>query len=169
MHSQLKLIATGGTFDKTYNPIAGVLDFDESHLVSLAKKCRIIPEPAVEVLMLIDSLDMQDAHRQTILHAVQHSSEQQIVIIHGTDTMVETAQMLGHHVLAGKALINKTVVITGAMVPVDIKDSDGQFNLGFAIGCALSQNPGVYIAMNGAVHPWNNVRKNKALGIFEKL
>jgi L-asparaginase len=169
MQSQLKLIATGGTFDKTYNPIAGVLGFDESHLASLAKKCRIIPEPAIEVLMLIDSLDMLDAHRQTILQAVQYSLEHHIVIIHGTDTMVETAQVLGNHVLASTDSTPKTIVITGAMVPVDVKDSDGQFNLGFAIGCAFSQSPGVYIAMNGAVHAWNNVRKNKSLGIFEKL
>jgi L-asparaginase len=122
------------------------------------------PAPELEVLMLMDSLEMNDLHRQQILKAVQNSIEEKIVIIHGTDTMVETAATLGQF-QSTKA--TKTVVLTGAMVPLDINDSDGDFNLGFALGCASQLPAGIYIAMNGQVHSWNTVLKNKSLGVFE--
>ncbi len=157
----VKIIATGGTFDKRYDPILGQLNFGLSHLPSAIKRSRIVPTPTIEILMQIDSLDMTDHHRHQIFAAVNASVEKQIVIIHGTDTMVETAQVLGQAQLA------KTVVITGAMVPVDLIDSDADFNIGFALGCASQLPMGVYIAMNGRVHSWDTVVKNKTLGVFE--
>jgi L-asparaginase len=157
----VKIIATGGTFDKRYDPLSGSLSFDRSHLDSVIKRSRIVPPPVIEVLMLMDSLEMNDQHRLAILNAVSASDETSIIIIHGTDTMVETATVLG------QAPLNKTVILTGAMVPVDVVDSDADFNLGFALGCASRLPHGIYIAMNGRVHSWGTVIKNKALGIFE--
>jgi L-asparaginase len=163
MTERIKIIATGGTFDKVYNPIVGQLGFDQSHLSQITKQSRILPPPNIEVLMQIDSLDMTETHRQQILASVKASIESKIVIIHGTDTMTETAQTLG------AANLNKTILLTGAMVPADIVDSDAHFNLGFALGCVATLPSGTYVAMNGNVHAWNNVRKNKELGIFEKV
>lgn len=157
----VKIIATGGTFDKHYDPISGNLCFGSSHLPSTIKRSRIVPVPTIEILMQIDSLDMTDHHRQQILAAVNASVESHIVIIHGTDTMVESAKVLG------QARLTKTVVITGAMVPLDLIDSDAEFNLGFALGCASHLPTGVYIAMNGKAHSWDTVVKNKILGVFE--
>ena len=157
----VKIIATGGTFDKRYDPILGQLSFGLSHLQSAIKRSRIVPTPSIEILMQIDSLDMTDHHRHQIFAAVNASIEEQILIIHGTDTMVETATVLG------RAQLTKTVVITGAMVPVDLIDSDADFNIGFALGCACQLPTGIYIAMNGRVHSWDTVVKNKTLGVFE--
>jgi L-asparaginase len=162
MTDRIKIIATGGTFDKVYDPISGQLVFNESHIEAIVKQSRIQPQPNIETVMLIDSLDMTEEHRQRILAVVQIAAETKIVIIHGTDTMTETAKTLG------QANLTKTIVLTGAMVPADIVNSDAQFNLGFALGCANTLATGTYVAMNANVHAWNNVRKNKDLGIFEK-
>jgi L-asparaginase len=163
MTDRIKIIATGGTFDKVYDPISGQLTFTESHLENITKRTRIQPHPSIEILMLIDSLEMTQLHRQQILASIQAAIETKIVIIHGTDTMTGTAKTLGH------ADLKKTIVLTGAMVPADIVNSDAEFNLGFALGCANSLPPGTYVAMNANVLPWDNVRKNKDLGVFEKV
>jgi L-asparaginase len=163
MTDRIKIIATGGTFDKVYDPISGQLVFNESHIPAIVKQSRIQPQPNIETVMLIDSLEMTELHRQQILSIVQAATETKIVIIHGTDTMADTAKTLGQADLA------KTIVLTGAMVPADIVNSDAQFNLGFALGCASTLATGTYVAMNANVHSWNNVRKNKDLGIFEKV
>jgi L-asparaginase len=163
MTDRIKIIATGGTFDKVYDPISGQLVFNESHLAAIVKQSRIQPQPNIETIMLIDSLDMTELHRQQILAAVRAATETKIVIIHGTDTMTDTAKTLG------QANLTKTIVLTGAMVPADIVNSDAQFNLGFALGCANTLAAGTYVAMNANVHAWNNVHKNKDLGIFEKV
>jgi L-asparaginase len=163
MTDRIKIIATGGTFDKVYDPISGQLVFNESHVADIVKQSRLQPQPNIETVMLIDSLDMTELHRQQILAAVRAATETKIVIIHGTDTMTDTAKTLG------KANLTKTIVLTGAMVPADIVNSDAQFNLGFALGCANTLAAGTYVAMNANVHAWNNVQKNKNLGIFEKV
>jgi L-asparaginase len=164
MTNRIKIIATGGTFDKVYNPLLGQLGFNsQSHIASIVAHARIVPPPSVDVLMLIDSLDMTDQHREQILTAVKTADEQYIVIVHGTDTMTLTANTIG------LANLSKTVVITGAMVPVDIIDSDAIFNLGFAVGSVKTLASGTYVAMNANIYPWNNVRKNRNIGIFEKV
>jgi L-asparaginase len=157
----LRIITTGGTFDKHYNPINGALGFQDSHLNDITSRMRLVDPVATQTLMLIDSLEMHDSHRDQILQACQSSSENQIVIIHGTDTMAETGRVLG------AAKIDKTIVLTGAMVPYEVTGSDALFNLGFALGVAAQTASGVYIAMNARVHPWQTVRKNRALGVFE--
>jgi L-asparaginase len=161
--NNLHLIATGGTFDKHYDAIAGALGFAHSHLPEIVKRCRFAGSPTVEALPLLDSLDMHDADRSRVLAACRASTAQQIVVVHGTDTMRETAQVLG------AAALGKTVVITGAMVPYEVRDSDALFNLGFAIACAQQLPCGVYVAMNARVLPWDNVQKNKLLGVFEPV
>ena len=159
----LRLIATGGTFDKHYNELNGVLGFAESHMPEVIKRARLTIPVELQVLPLLDSLDMQDPDRQRVLDACQASSEKAIVIVHGTDTMPQTAAVLG------AADLSKTVVLTGAMIPYEIANSDALFNLGFACGVAQTLAPGVYVAMNGQVFAWNNVTKNRAAGVFEPL
>ncbi|GAB3403410.1 asparaginase [Massilia agilis] len=159
----LRLIATGGTFDKHYNELNGSLGFADSHLPQVISRTRMTIPVALEVLPLLDSLDMQDADRQRVLASCQAATEKAIVIVHGTDTMRETAQVLG------AATLDKTIVLTGAMIPYEIANSDALFNLGVAVGVAQTLPAGVYVAMNGKVFTWNNVTKNRAAGVFEPL
>ena len=156
----LRILATGGTFDKHYNEIEGKLSFSESHLPEVIQRARLTVPVELEVCMLMDSLDMDDSRRQTILEACQRSPEKAIVIIHGTDTMRETAEVLG------AAALGKTVVFTGAMIPYDIANSDAFFNLGFACAAAQLLPAGVHVAMNGKIFPWNDVQKNRSAGVF---
>jgi L-asparaginase len=159
----LRLIATGGTFDKHYNELTGVLGFADSHLPAVIARTRMTVPVALDVLPLLDSLDMQDADRQRVLASCQAASEKAIVIIHGTDTMRETATVLGN------AKLPQTIVLTGAMIPYEIANSDALFNLGFACGVAQTLPAGVYVAMNGQVFAWDNVTKNRAAGVFQPL
>ncbi|KQQ88577.1 asparaginase domain-containing protein [Massilia sp. Leaf139] len=159
----LRLIATGGTFDKHYNELNGVLGFSDSHMPDVLKRARLTIPVELEVLPLLDSLDMQDVDRARILASCQAASEKAIVIVHGTDTMPQTAAVLG------AANLGKTVVLTGAMIPYEIANSDALFNLGFACGVAQTLAPGVYVGMNGQVFAWDNVTKNRAAGVFQPL
>ena len=159
----LRLIATGGTFDKHYNELTGVLGFSESHMPDVVKRARLTIPVELQVLPLLDSLDMQDADRQRVLEACQAAAEKAIVIVHGTDTMPQTAAVLG------AANIGKTIVLTGAMIPYEIANSDALFNLGFACGVAQTLPAGVYVGMNGQVFAWDNVTKNRAAGVFQPL
>jgi L-asparaginase len=157
----LRIIATGGTFDKHYDPIQGSLIFSGSVLPAALVRARITTPVEFEPLMALDSLDMQDQHRQQVRAACERSAQERIVIVHGTDTMRETAEVLGRAGLA------RCIVLTGAMVPYEIADSDALFNLGFAIAAATLSPHGVYVAMNGALRPWNDVSKNRTAGVFE--
>ncbi|QAU33138.1 asparaginase domain-containing protein [Janthinobacterium sp. 17J80-10] len=157
----LHIIATGGTFDKHYDEIAGQLAFADSHLPQAIRRARITSPVRLETLPLLDSLDMQDGDRQRILDACRAAPEQAIVIIHGTDTMPETARTLG------PAALGKTIVLTGAMVPYEVAGSDAMFNFGFAAGVAQVLPAGVYVAMNGQVFAWERVQKNRSAGVFE--
>lgn len=159
----LRILATGGTFDKRYEPETGVLGFAESQLPRIVERARIAGPVEVQTVMLIDSLEMLDTHRQQVLDACVAAPESAIVVVHGTDTMVETATVLGN------AKLPKTIVLTGAMVPYAVEDSDASFNLGAAVAFARSLGQGVWVAMNGVARPWSDVRKNRARGVFESL
>jgi L-asparaginase len=159
----LRLIASGGTFDKRYNPLNGSLIFTVTHLHAVLQRCRLNVPATITELPLLDSLDMQDADRQRVLDACINAAESHVIVIHGTDTMPETAQVIG------KANIGKTVIITGAMVPYDLVDSDALFNLGFAAAAVQTVPVGVYVAMGGELFSWDNVRKDKAAGRFVTL
>ena len=156
----LRIIVTGGTFDKHYDEIRGELTFKDSHLPAILKQARVTAPIVLEINQLIDSLHMQEVNRQHILASCQAAPEMHVVVVHGTDTMALTARMLG------AAALNKTVVLTGAMVPYAVMGSDSLFNLGYACAVAQILTPGVYIAMNGQVFPWDHVRKETAAGVF---
>jgi L-asparaginase len=117
----------------------------------------------IKTLMMIDSLEMTLEHRNLIADECQQCEEDRIVITHGTDTMAETARVLA------KRNMGKTIVLTGAMIPIKFGSSDGLFNLGSALAFVQSLHPGVYVAMNGRYFNWDNVRKNRQTGIFEEL
>jgi len=157
----MRIIATGGTFDKHYDEIRGELTFKDSHLPGILKQARLTTPIVLEINQLIDSLHMQEANRRHILAACEAAPESQIVVIHGTDTMTQTARVLGAAQLA------KTIVLTGAMIPYAIQGSDALFNLGFACAVAQLAPHGVYIAMNGQIFAWDNVHKNTQTGVFE--
>jgi L-asparaginase len=158
----VKIFITGGTFDKEYNELDGRLFFKDTHLPEMLKlgRCKVPVE--IRTLMLVDSLEMTDADRQIIVEQCRKCKEDRIVITHGTDTMEETAKVLG------QAVLKKTIVLTGAMVPYKFGSSDGLFNLGSAFAFAQSLSHGVYVAMNGRCFTWANVKKNRKTGEFEE-
>jgi L-asparaginase len=164
----LRIIITGGTFDKQYDAIRGQLTFKDTHLPDIIERVRCSLPIALESNQMIDSLDMHDENRQRVLAACRQADEELIVITHGTDTMAETAVVLGEAFGAGDAdLAGKRIVLTGAMVPYSVSGSDALFNLGGAVMAAQLVDAGVYIVMNGRCFPWNKIRKNRALGVFE--
>jgi L-asparaginase len=159
----LRIFITGGTFDKEYNELDGKLFFKDTHLPEMLKlgRCKVPVE--IRTLMLVDSLEMTDADRQIIVEQCRKCKEDRIVITHGTDTMEETARVLG------KSITDKTIILTGAMVPYKFGSSDGLFNLGSALAFAETLPHGIYVAMNGRCFMWDNVKKNKKTGEFEDL
>jgi L-asparaginase len=159
----IRILITGGTFDKTYDEISGRLDFRDTHVHEMLRLGRCRLDVAVRTLMMVDSLEMTDADRQVVLQNSRRAAEERIVVTHGTDTMTDTARVLG------EAALPKTIILTGAMVPYAFGSSDGLFNLGSALSFVQALPHGVYIAMNGRCFPWNNVRKNRDKGIFEPL
>ena len=158
----VRIFVTGGTFDKEYDELEGKLYFRNTHLPEMLElgRCRVKVE--IRTLMMIDSLEMTEADRRIILDNCLKCKEDNVVITHGTDTMEETARVLG------EASINKTIVLTGAMVPFKFGSSDGLFNLGSALAFAQSLPQGVYVAMNGRYFHWDRVQKNKKTGEFEE-
>ena len=161
----IQIFITGGTFDKEYNYITGQLYFKDTHMQQLLAQGRNNVPVDIKTLMMIDSLKMTDEDREIIMHNCKKSAYNDIVITHGTDTMVETAK-----VLAKANLKDKTIVLTGAMVPIAFgSSSDGLFNLGASLAFAQVLQPGVYISMNGRYFNWDNVVKNKKTGFFEEL
>jgi len=159
----IRIFITGGTFDKEYNEITGQLYFKDTHLHELLEmgRCRVPVE--IRTLMMIDSLEMTEEDRELIVHQCIHAEEDRIIITHGTDTMSDTAKILA------EKISNKTIILTGAMIPIKFGSSDGLFNLGSALAFAQSLPFGIYVAMNGRYFHWNNVRKNKETGIFEEI
>ncbi|MEN6296460.1 MAG: asparaginase domain-containing protein [Rectinema sp.] len=159
----IRVIVTGGTFDKHYDEIKGELTFIDTHLPEILKLARVSLPVQVELNQLIDSLRMQDENRRSVFESCARASEKHIIITHGTDTMAETARLIG------QAGLDKTIVLTGAMIPYKILDSDALFNFGTAFSAVQLLPRGVYISMNGRIFNWDKVRKNKAQGIFEEI
>jgi L-asparaginase len=157
----IRLFITGGTFDKTYDEISGRLLFKDTHVQEMLQlgRCRLPVE--VRTLMMVDSLEMTDADRQLVLQNCRGAAEERIVVTHGTDTMADTARVLG------EASLPKTIVLTGAMVPYAFGSSDGLFNLGSSLSFVQVLPHGVYVAMNARCFAWDDVVKNRELGIFE--
>ena len=160
---KIRLLVTGGTFDKEYNELEGTLFFKDTHVREMLGLGRSRLDLEVHTLMMIDSLDMTGADRERILASCLAPGSDRIVITHGTDTMPETARYLGERVK------DRTVVLTGAMVPYTFGSSDGLFNLGSALSFVQVLPAGVYVAMNGRWFAWDKVRKNRDTGVFEAL
>ncbi len=159
----VRIFVTGGTFDKEYNELTGQLYFKDSHLPEMLELGRCLVPVDIRTLMMIDSLEMTDIDRELIARHCMEADEDQIIITHGTDTMADTARILAEKVR------NKTVVLTGAMIPYKFGSSDGLFNLGSALAFVQSLKPGVYVAMNGRCFNSFNVRKNRQTGEFEEI
>lgn len=159
----IRIFITGGTFDKEYNELNGKLYFKDSHLGDLLEMGRSKVPVEIRTLMMVDSLEMTDEDRELIIHQCNNCDETQIVITHGTDTMADTAKALAQKVP------DKTIILTGAMIPIKFGSSDGLFNLGSALAFAQTLPAGVYVAMNGRYFNWDNVWKNKQTGVFEEI
>ena len=158
----IKILITGGTFDKEYMELTGELIFKNTHVHEMLKLGRCGVEVKIRTLMMIDSLEMTEYHRNIILEKCRNSKEEKIIVTHGTDSITETAKFLVENVK------DKTIVLTGAMIPYAFGSSDGLFNLGSALAFVQSLPHGVYIVMNGKYFNWDNVRKNKETGVFEE-
>ncbi len=159
----IRIFITGGTFDKEYNEITGKLYFKDTHMREILDLGRSKLDVSIRTLMMIDSLDMTDSDRNLILENCISTKGDQIIITHGTDTMTDTAKLLA------TGNLEKTIVLTGAMIPFKFGTSDGLFNLGNALGFVQSLPHGVYIAMNGQCFDYDKVKKNKGTGVFEVL
>jgi L-asparaginase len=159
----VRILITGGTFDKEYDEITGKLYFKDTHMQEILDLGRSKLEVKIRTLMLLDSLEMTDHDRDVILDNCRRVSENQIVITHGTDTMTETGKVIAN------AKLEKTIILTGAMIPYKFGSSDGLFNFGGALAFAQALPHGVYIAMNGRCFDWDKVEKNKKTGVFEDL
>ena len=159
----IHIFITGGTFDKSYDYINGELFFEKTHLPEMLERSRCKLDVEVETLMMIDSLDIKPADVKKIVTKCKNSKHKRIVITHGTDTMVNTAELIA------KENLNKTIILTGALIPYEFgSSSDGFFNLGCALSFAQTFEKGVYITMHGKFFKWNEVKKNKEKGVFEK-
>ena len=158
----IRLIVTGGTFDKQYDEVQGRLTFKHTHLPEILERVRCTVEVRMELNQLIDSLKMRQANIVLMLEACKKAQERRIVITHGTDTMTETARVLG------EAGLDKVIVLTGAMIPYAFKNSDALFNLGGSLVAVQLLSPGVYIVLNGQVFAWDNVIKDRERGVFRE-
>jgi L-asparaginase len=159
----IQVFITGGTFDKEYNELNGSLYFKETHVQEMLEKGRSRLELQTETLFMKDSLEFTDLDREKIQTACAAATSNRILITHGTDTMTQTAEYLANRVQ------DKTIVLTGAMIPYKFGSSDGMFNLGSALAFVQLLPPGVYISMNGKIFPAGHVRKNLARGEFEAI
>ncbi len=160
---KIKLITTGGTIDCENIDENNKYSFDESYVPKMLKQSKCTLDIEIKFLMSKDSLLMNEEDREKILDECKKSKEDKIIITHGTDTMVETAKVLG------KNIKNKTIVLLGAMIPYNQKDSDSLFNLGLAVSAVQTLPYGVYITMNGKIFDFDKVKKNKELGQFENI
>jgi len=161
----IQVFITGGTFDKEYNFITGELYFKDTHLGQMFQRGRCTLDIDIKTLMMVDSLEMTETDREIIVHNCKNTKTDKIIITHGTDTMVDTAKVLSEAMIP-----DKTIVLTGAMIPYAFgTSSDGFFNIGSSMGFVQTLDPGVYISMNGRYFHWDDVQKNRQTGFFEKI
>lgn len=159
----IRIFITGGTFDKEYNELNGDLYFKDTHMHEMLKLGRCQLAVQIRTLMMVDSMELTDEDRQIIALSCKRAKEEHIVVTHGTDTMVKTAEVIA------SSVTDKTVILTGAMIPYAFGSSDGLFNLGATLAFVQALPHGVYISMNGNIYNWDNVVKNRQLGVFEKI
>ncbi len=156
------ILNSGGTFNKRYNEESGVLEVPYDNDAVDEIMASIKHHYMVAGVVYKDSLDMDTEDRKRIASIISESEEAEFVLVHGTDTMQETAEFLD------AIFDDRVIVLTGAMKPYSIEKSEAGFNLGMAIGFAQTQEiAGVYICMNGYVKPWQELQKNPAIGKFQ--
>ena len=158
----IRILVTGGTFDKDYNELTGQLFFKDTHIAEMLRLGRCRVDVTIRTVMMLDSMEITDVDRALIVQNCAQAPEDRIVITHGTDTMTDTAAAIA------REMTNKTIVLTGAMIPYAFGSSDGLFNLGSALSFVQILPPGIYVAMNGKCFPWDRVRKNRERGEFEE-
>lgn len=158
----IHIITTGGTFDKVYYDALSEFSIGEPMAGPLLDEAGVQFDYRISSLLRKDSLDMTDIDRQLLADAIVASPESQILVIHGTDTMTQSAEALPTE-------LNKTVVFTGAMQPARMRSSDAPFNLGLALGALQCLPAGIYLAMSGRIFSAGQVRKNREQGRFEAL
>lgn len=164
----VQILCTGGTFDKIYGSGAGVRNFsfppEKSSVEEILARLNVANAIVTyDPHKAKDSLDMTDEDRTAIVAWCSKALQDRVVIIHGTDTMLDTARVVA------KNCTNKVVILTGALQPACMKVSDAEFNLGGAIAAAQASSPGVYIFMNGRLFVWDSCRKNPKTGVFEPI
>jgi L-asparaginase len=162
----MKIMNTGGTFNKVYDPISGTLDvpYDNEAIEEIVESFAYDVE--IAGMLYKDSLEMTDEDRQQLIDIIDVDDEEVYVIVHGTDTMDLTAAALAAWMEEDEE--ERVIVLTGAMVPYSIDKAEASVNLGMALGYAATQPaPGVYICMSGIIAPYDRIRKNKEEGIFE--
>ena len=160
--SQIRIFTVGGTIDKIYFDAKSSYEVGPPNITEVLSGLCLNLDYAVVSLMQKDSLEMTNEDRETVRRAVSEAEESQIVITHGTDTMVATAEIL-------KAVPGKTIVLTGALSPALFKNSDAMFNIGAALTAAQTKPSGVYIAMNGVIFDHDKVRKDVENNRFMSL
>ena len=163
MDNAIRIITTGGTFDKQYNPIEGQLTFNESYLPGIISDSRCTSSIVLEGPLAVDSLYMSEEQRANIVERILLSTEEKVIVIHGTDTMTKTAELCKSKIGPND---NHTIVFTGAMVPYALRNSDAVYNLGCAQMSVQLLKPGVYVVMNGKAFEAGTVHKDKSVGLF---
>lgn len=157
---KIKFLITGGTIDKIYSEYNGDLSYSVSHIPEIIEQARIRIDYSCETIMLKDSLDLNASDRIYIREYCKTVDDECIIVIHGTDTIVDTAKALS-------TLKNKTIILTGSIIPYVVANSDAMFNIGCAVAYSQSLPHGTYVVMNGIAFDALNVIKNKATQTFE--
>ena len=155
-------LATGGTFDKVYYDALSDYRIGDPQVNGILKQAGVSVDYQVETIITKDSLDIDDSDRTALRARIENDANTHFVVIHGTDTMIESGRYLS-------GMNDKTIVLTGAMQPARFKNSDAEFNIGFALAAVQLLKSGVYIAMNAKVFAVDKVRKNRDKGCFEAI
>ena len=155
-------LATGGTFDKVYYDALSDYRIGDPQVSSILEQAKVALDYQVEAIIGKDSLDLNDDDRAFLRERIAKDANTHFVVVHGTDTMAETARAL-------QGIEGKTIVLTGAMQPARFKNSDAEFNTGFALAAVQLLKAGVYIAMNGEIFIADKVRKDRDKGRFEAI
>jgi L-asparaginase len=159
----IKILVTGGTIDLSYDNVHGGVKFDKTHIDEILKNGNCKADYQIKTLMFKYSDFLSDKDRNLILMECKTCKERKIIITHGTNELVKTAKFLA------KSIKNKTIILIGSMTPYTFVNSDAEFNVGFAMSSVQLLKNGIYIAMNGKVFNWDNVKKDKKKGEFKKI
>ena len=159
MQDECLIITTGGTIDKVYFDAKSEYEVGDPQIGEVLKLAHAALPHTVLPLMRKDSLELTTGDRELIRKVIEESGDRMILVTHGTDTMTETGMALA-------GIPDKTIVLTGALLPARFRDNDAIFNIGFALAAVQSLPPGVYIAINGRIHDPAKVRKSDRLHLL---